>query len=81
MEAKGTTWTDAYGIWWAAVPMTGDDHADACRARRLIRDQLTARGDIGPGYRLKIRRESVTTHGTARYVEDTTFTRTNYGTI
>lgn len=62
-------WGDGYGRWHASVLFSGRATEDAAVARRAIRAALKERDAIGTGYRLRVSREDVTTHGTAVYVE------------
>lgn len=68
MTYNVTTWADGYGNWHASVPLS-DPTTETRQARAAIRAELRARDAIGNGYRLKIRRECVTNHGTAIYRE------------
>lgn len=49
--SRVTTWADGFGIWHAVVPATADA---VSVARRAIRLELTARGDMSPSYRLTV---------------------------
>jgi hypothetical protein len=52
-----STWADGFGIWHAAVPVTGNARADVATARRLIKDELVARSapDATPVFRIKVK--------------------------
>ncbi len=63
-----TTWADGFGRWHASVPLTGFPTADANAARKAIRAEIDARG-VSSAYRLRVTRECVTSHGTAKYGE------------
>lgn len=46
------TWADGFGRWYAAVP--GDHPSPRRLAREAIRRELEERGEIGPGYRIRL---------------------------
>lgn len=63
------TYADGFGTWHARVP-SGPTARN--RARYAIRRELTARGEVGPGYRIRIELAPVWaqhTDGTVTYRE------------
>jgi len=61
-------WADGFGVWHAAVPISGSAGKDAAAARKLIRTELDARG-VSASYPLHVTREQITNHGTVKYRE------------
>jgi hypothetical protein len=59
-----TTWANGYGIWHARVNFPANGYTDEylanhgrrirAKARRAIRREIEARGDVGPGWRCQV---------------------------
>lgn len=64
----GATWADGFGLWHAVVPA---GPSAAHMARRVIRTELEARGEIRAGYVIRLKRDdagSLPTCAVGRYV-------------
>lgn len=69
MAERTETWADGLGLWRASVPIS-NEAAERKAARAAIRAELILRSAMSRGFRLRLRREHVTNHGTVHYVED-----------
>lgn len=70
MAENVMTWADAFGVWYASVPLSGSRAKDAAQARKLIRAELEER--YAPNYdpsTLHVTRDRITNHGTVIYRE------------
>lgn len=54
MQHEVHTWADGFGRWYASAPAGLPPEQARAAARRAIRRELAQRGQIGPGYRLKL---------------------------
>lgn len=71
-ECNVNVWADAYGVWYASVPLSGSRGRDANEARRVIREGMrSAIGTLEPpaDHVIRVTRVRVTNHGTAIYRE------------
>jgi hypothetical protein len=69
VSIANTTWADAYGVWHACVPDTGNPRKNAAAARKLIMASLVARsnGVDLPVFSITLKR--TTDHDTVIYGE------------
>ena len=55
-EGMPYAYADGFGTWHAVIPAHAAEPEKV--ARRIIRDELDMRGELGKGYRVRVKRES-----------------------
>lgn len=49
-------WADGFGVWHASVPVVGTVGEQEQAARKAIRSEMEARGEVGKGHRIRLHR-------------------------